>query len=88
MEPPPPPKKKGSIDGTPKILMRLTLGSQRWPRPKIPKKNENGIFGISASRGLTKYITCHVFGWWGGIDHFQWSKKFSAPLAPEFIITD
>ena len=25
-------------------------------------KNENGIFGISASRGFRKVIICHVFG--------------------------
>ena len=25
-------------------------------------KNENGIFGISASRGFRKIIICHVFG--------------------------
>ena len=29
--------------------------TQQWA------KNENGLFGISASRGFTKVIICHIF---------------------------
>ena len=37
IEPPgcPPPPQKGSTDGPPKLLLRLTPGSWRWPRPEI-----------------------------------------------------
>ena len=70
---PPPPRKKGSLDGPPKILPRLTPGPRRWPGPEIRQKNENGIFGISASRGFRKFIICHAFGGGGGggLDHSQ-----------------
>ena len=62
--PDPPLKKKGSIDAPPppKVLPRLTPGRRRSPGPKIRAKNENGIFGISASRGFRKVIICHIFG--------------------------
>ena len=38
------------------------------------KKIENGIFGISVSRGFRKVIICHIFG--EKIDQFKCSKKF------------
>ena len=40
----------------------LCHGPRRWPGSKNRKKNENGIFGISASRGFRQVIVCHVFG--------------------------
>ena len=50
----------------------------------LAKKNQNGIFGISVSRGFRKssVAMCLVKK---KIDHFQCSKKISGP---EFIITD
>ena len=77
---PSPKKKEDSIDAPPEILRRLTAGARRWPGPKIQqKKNENGIFGISASRG-----SIYVFGG-RKIDHFDGRKKLPAP---DLIITD
>ena len=60
---PPPSPKKGSIDRTPKILPSLTpgLGGDPDTKKKLGKK-ENGIFGISASRGFRLVIICHIFG--------------------------
>ena len=62
----PPTPKKDSIDGPPKILSRLTPGPRRWPGPEGRQKKENGIFGISASRGLRKssFAMCLVGGFW------------------------
>ena len=61
------PPQKGSIDGPRKILRRLTPRVLEVARTRnSAKKNENGIFGISASRGLRKLIICHVFGVGGG----------------------
>ena len=71
----PPSTKKGSTDGPPKIIPRLTPGPWRWTnRTQNSAKNENGIFGISSSRGFRKSIICHVFGE-KKIDHFQCSRK-------------
>ena len=50
------------------------------------KKNENGIFGISASRAFRKVIICHLFG--GKKNTMFNAQKFSAPSAPDFRITD
>ena len=50
----PPPLKKGSIDGPPKILPRLTPGPRRCSGSQNLAKNENGFFGISASRRHTR----------------------------------
>ena len=66
-----PPPQKGSIDGSPKILPRLT---SRAPEVTRTRKNENGIFGISASRGFREVFICHGFGG-KEIDYFQCSKK-------------
>ena len=50
---------------------RVPSSPTAWTRPqasevtqtqKSAKKNENGIFGINASRGFRKIIICHVFG--------------------------
>ena len=56
-------------------------------RNSAKKKKENEIFGISASRGfrMTSFAMYLVEG---KFDHFQWSKKLSVPLAPDFMITD
>ena len=53
-----PPPKKGPIDGIPKILPRASDVTQT----QKSAKNENGIFGISASRGFRKVIICQIFG--------------------------
>ena len=49
-------------------------------------KKENGIFGISASRGFRKVIICHIFAEKKSTK-FNAQKQFSAPLAPDFIMT-
>ena len=54
LRPDPPPK--GSIDGTLKILPRLTPGPQRTQTQKSAK-NENGILGDSASSAPEFIIT-------------------------------
>ena len=54
-----PPPKKAQFAGPPKILLRLTPGSLEVTQNSA--KNENGIFGISTSRGYRKNIICHVF---------------------------
>ena len=48
---------------------------------------ENGILGISTSRGFRKVIICHAFDG-EKIDHFQWKKKLLVPSVPDFRITD
>ena len=50
-------------------------------------KKENGIFGISASRGNRTIVICHVFCEFF-FDHYQCPKFFFRPLAPEVMITD
>ena len=46
-----------------KILPRQTpQGPGGDPHPKFGKKNEDVIFGISASRGFRKVIICRGFG--------------------------
>ena len=64
---PPPPW--GSIHGpqNPTKTDPRAAEVTRTQKPKIgtkigKKNNENGIFGISASRGFRKIIICHVFG--------------------------
>ena len=65
-----PSPKRGSIDGTPKVLPRLTPGAPEVTRSqKLAKKMKMGFFGISASRGFRKVIVCHTFGE-KKIDHF------------------
>ena len=58
----PPSPKKGSIDRTPKILPSLTPRALEVTQTQKSGKKENGIFGISASRGFRKVIICHIFG--------------------------
>ena len=62
----PPPQKKGSIDG-PQNPTETDHQAPEVARTRKWAKNENGIFGISASRGFRKVIICHVFGWGGKI---------------------
>ena len=57
-------------------------------RTQDSAKNENGIFGISASRGFRTVIICHVFGAKKKLIVFNALKKLSPPSAPRFIITD
>ena len=72
----PPPLQKGSIDGTPIILLRLTTpAAPGVTRARNSAKNEIGIFGISASRGFRKIIICYIFGG-KKKDNFQLSKIF------------
>ena len=54
-----------------------------WTRN--PVKNENAIFGISASRENSSLAIYWVEK---KLDHFAPKKSFSAPLAPEFIMTE
>ena len=84
LPPPPPPFLQNSIGGPPKILPRHAPGGPEVTRTQNSVKNENEIFGISASREFIKAIICRGFGD-KKKDHFQCSKKVSAP---EFIITD
>ena len=78
--------KKGTIDGPPKIPLRLTPRAPEVTRTQNSAKNENATFGISTSRGFRNVIVCHVFG--EKNDRFRCSKKNSAPLAPEFIMIE
>ena len=59
----PPKKNKGSIDRTPKNPAETDPWAPEVTQTQnsAKKKNENGIFGISASRGFRKIIVCHVF---------------------------
>ena len=50
---PPPPPKRGSIDGTPKLLPRLTPGLGGDPDPKIGKKRM-WDFGNQRVEGVQK----------------------------------
>ena len=59
---PPPPPKRAQLTGLPKSYRDGPPGPRGDPGPKFGKKNENGIFGISALRGLRKVIICHGFG--------------------------
>ena len=56
---PPHSPKKGSIEGPTETDPRAP-GVTR--AQKMAKKNEDGILGISTSRGFRKVIICHVFG--------------------------
>ena len=72
---------KGSIDGPPKILRRLTPRAPEVTRTQNSAKNENGIFGISASKGFRKAIICHVFGQEKNLIFFQ-CPELIEPLPP------
>ena len=50
-------------------------------------KNENGIFGISASRGVRKSIACHVFGEKEN-GSFSMLKKVFGAFSARFTMTD
>ena len=54
----PPPKKKGLIDG-PQNPTETDPQASEVTQTQNSAKNENGIFGISASRGFRKNIICH-----------------------------
>ena len=60
--PPPPPRNRAQSTGPPKILPRLTPQAPEVTWAQHSAENENGTFGISASRGFRKGIICHVFG--------------------------
>ena len=87
IEPPgrscPPPQKKGA----PQNPTETDPQASEVTRTQKLAKNENRIFGISASKGCRKVIICHTFSE-KKFDPFSWSKNFSAPLAAELIITD
>ena len=85
-----PPKQGLNRRPFPKILPRLTpppLWAPQVTQTQNGAKNENGIFGISASRGFRKVIICYVFGVDKKIHRFQCSNKFSAPSG-QFILTN
>ena len=65
------PPKKGSIDTPPQNLTETDSWAPEVIRTHKSAKNENGVFGISASRGFRKVIMCHGFGGGGEVDHFQ-----------------
>ena len=80
---PPPPPPQGPIDGPPQNATETDPRTPEVIRTQNSAKNENGIFGISASAGsgnssFAMYLVKKI-------DHFQCSKKFSAP---EFKIND
>ena len=80
---PPPSPKKGSIDRTPKILPRLTPG----PPPKIGKKRK-WDFLDSARQGGSEKSSFAIYLVKKKSTNFSAQKNFSAPLAPDFIMTD
>ena len=59
---PPSHPKKGSTDGPPKTPTETDPGAPEVTRTQNSAKNDNGNWGISASREFRKVITCHVFG--------------------------
>ena len=81
---PPPSPKKRSIDRPFKSYQDTPPGPEvTWTQNSAA--NENGILGISASRGFRKnhHLPCI---WWGGkLTIFNAHKNFSAQ---KFIITD
>ena len=79
------PPQKGSIDGPPESPTETEPRAPEVTRTQNSAKNENGIFGISASRRFRKFTICCVFG---EKNHFPCSKIFAAPLVPEFIIAE
>ena len=79
-----PPPEEGSKKA-PKILPRPTTGPGGDLDPKLGKKMKMGFLnGVEGPVRIV--IMCHVFGDRKS-DHFQCSKKFSAPLALEFVLT-
>ena len=57
---PPPPPKRAELTGPSKSYQDDPWARRGDLDPKFGR-NENGIFGISASRGFRKVIICHVF---------------------------
>ena len=53
-------KKGAQWTGPPKILMRLTPWAPEVTQTQKSAKNENGISGISASRGFRKINICYL----------------------------
>ena len=58
---PPLPQKRAQLTGPPNPTETERRASEVTQTHKSAK-NENGIFGISASRGFRKVIICHTFG--------------------------
>ena len=58
---PPPPPKRGQLTD-PQNPTETDPRASEVTQTQKTAKNENGIFGISASKGFRKVITCHVFG--------------------------
>ena len=56
------PPKKSSIDRPPQNPTEADPRAPEVIQTRNSAKNENGIFGISASRGFRKIIICHVVG--------------------------
>ena len=59
--PPPPQKKRAQLTGPPKSYRDGPRAPEVTQTQKSGKR-ENGIFGISTSRGFRKVIICHVLG--------------------------
>ena len=58
---PPLPPERAQLTG-PLNPTETDFRASQVTQTQISAKNENGIFGISALRGLRKVIICHIFG--------------------------
>ena len=86
--PPPPPKAQltgpqNPTDTDPRAPE--VARTRNWAKKK---KKENGIFWNQRVEGVQKSHHLQCFWWGEKLTIFKGQKKFSVPLAPDFIITD
>ena len=86
---PPPSPKKGSIDGAPKNPTETDPRAPEVTQTRnSAKKKMKRVFLESARRGGSERSSFAMYLVKQKIEHFQCSKRFSAPSAPELIITN
>ena len=79
------PPRRAQLTGPPKSY-RADPRAPKVAGPEIRQKRKTG-FLESARRGGSEKSSFAMYLLGGKIDHFQWSKKLSAPSASDFIIT-